>query len=116
MRSVQVEKGVCKKLTCRKYNTKYPCFGLPVIGVDGEERPQCSVCMKILAAVNRKLNTLKKHRGTVHVECVGTTSKIANATSKPLFAYFKVFYRTAKCKRNPFDMRKFNITFYYSYR
>jgi hypothetical protein len=29
--------------------------------------------MKILAADSMELNTLKKHREAVHVECVGTT-------------------------------------------
>jgi hypothetical protein len=39
--------------------------------VDGEERPQCILCTKILAADSMKLDKLKRHIETVHPEYDG---------------------------------------------
>jgi hypothetical protein len=54
-----------KKHKYRKYDTKYLSFGFTNNYVDGEERPQYLLCMKIFAADRMKQNE------TVYTECVG---------------------------------------------
>jgi hypothetical protein len=39
-----------------KYDTKYLSSGFTYIDVDGEERPQCQIYIKILATVSMKPN------------------------------------------------------------
>jgi hypothetical protein len=48
-------------------------FGSRNIDIIGEERPQCLLCMKILAADSMKPNKLKMDLHTAHAECFGKT-------------------------------------------
>jgi len=48
-------------------------FGFAYIVVDGEERPQCLLCAKILAADIMKLNKLERHTETMHAKQTGKT-------------------------------------------
>jgi hypothetical protein len=51
----------------RKYDTNYLFRGFTDIDVDGEERPQYLLCMKVLAVENMNPNKLKRHLvETVH--------------------------------------------------
>jgi hypothetical protein len=58
LRVVQVEKRYVKKPKCRKCYTKYLSFEFTDINVDGKERSQCLLCMKILAADSMKLTKI----------------------------------------------------------
>jgi hypothetical protein len=58
-----------------QHNTKYLSFDFTNIGVDGELRPQCLLCMTILAGDSMRLHMFKRHLATVHAECVGKTPK-----------------------------------------
>lgn len=45
----------------RKYDTKYLQFGFSFVIVNGEERPQCLICLKVLANDTMKPCKLKQH-------------------------------------------------------
>jgi hypothetical protein len=60
----------------KKYDTKYLSFGFTYINVDGKERPQCLLCIKILASDSTKPNKWKKNLRTVHAECLGNISEV----------------------------------------
>jgi len=74
MRLVQVEKRYVKFLN-EKNCVKYLSFGYTDIDVDGEERPQCLLCMDISIAARMKRNKLKGHLETVNANCVGKTTE-----------------------------------------
>jgi len=61
----------------KKYDTKYLSFGFTYINVDGKERPQCLLCIKILAADSMKPNKLKWYLQTVHAGCVGKAPNLS---------------------------------------
>jgi hypothetical protein len=70
MGQVQAEKQSGKKLECRKYNTKYLSLEFTNIDGNGKKRPQCFLCMKILAVDNMKPNSLTGHLEAVNAKYV----------------------------------------------
>ncbi|GFW83627.1 SCAN domain-containing protein 3 [Trichonephila clavipes] len=50
-----------------KYSQEYLNFGFTITEVNGEEKPLCVICSKILAADSMKPNKLKRHFETLHV-------------------------------------------------
>jgi len=50
-----------KKRKCRKYNDSYLDFGFMSTEINGEERPLCVVCMKVLAPECMLPSKLKHH-------------------------------------------------------
>ncbi|KAL1264119.1 hypothetical protein QQF64_004474 [Cirrhinus molitorella] len=85
--------------------------------VGDEERPQCVVCLKILASDSMKPNKLRRHLETLHHEhkdkpvdffrkkllnCRAQQSRFTKAASVPSnaqLASYKVAYRVARCKK-----------------
>jgi hypothetical protein len=59
-----------KKRKNRKYDDSYLDFGFTSTEVDGEERPQCVLCMKVLASECMLPSKLKHHLETIHPSIV----------------------------------------------
>jgi hypothetical protein len=59
-----------KKRKNRKYYDSFLDFGFTSAEVDGEERPQCVLCMKLLASECMLSNRLKRHLETTHPRVV----------------------------------------------
>jgi hypothetical protein len=59
-----------KKRTNRKYDDSYLNFACTSTEIDGEERPQCVLCMKVLASECMLPSKLKRHLETTHPSVV----------------------------------------------
>jgi hypothetical protein len=59
-----------KKRKNRKYDVRYLNVGFTSTEVDGEERPQCVLCMKVLASECMLPSKLKRHLETTHPSVV----------------------------------------------
>ncbi|GFX41180.1 SCAN domain-containing protein 3 [Trichonephila clavipes] len=57
------------KIKSRKYSHEYLNFGFTITELNGEEKPLCVICSKILAADSVKPNKLKRHFETLHAIC-----------------------------------------------
>jgi hypothetical protein len=55
-----------KKRKYRKYDNIYLEFGFTTTEINGEERPQCVLCMKVLAAEGMLPSKLKRHLEANH--------------------------------------------------
>lgn len=55
-----------KKRKYRKCDDSYLDIGLTAIEINGDERPQCVICMKVLAPECMLPSKLKRHLETVH--------------------------------------------------
>lgn len=106
-----------KSTKLRRYDENYLSLGLTKTSINGEERPQCVVCLTVLASDSMKPNKLRRHLKNKHAELVNkpkefivrkrssfqstqqTFKKMKTVPSKALLASFKVAYRFAKCKK-----------------
>jgi hypothetical protein len=59
--------GISKQKS-RKYDESYLSFGFKSVAVNGEEQPQCVLCLSVLAADSMKPNKLKQRLETKHSE------------------------------------------------
>ncbi|GFU33867.1 SCAN domain-containing protein 3, partial [Trichonephila clavipes] len=57
--STSAQTSIVPKIKSRKYSQEYLNFGLTITEVNGEEKPLCVICSKILAADSMKPNKLK---------------------------------------------------------
>lgn len=110
-------KQFSSKAKTRKYDDTYLAFGFTCTTVGNEERPQCVVCLKVLACDSLKPNKLRRHLETKHpehkdkpveffrqklVNCRAQQSLFTKAASVPAnaqLASYKVAYRVAQCKK-----------------
>ncbi|XP_067131393.1 zinc finger BED domain-containing protein 5-like [Centruroides vittatus] len=101
----------------RKYDDSYLDFGFTSINENDKERPQCVLCMKVLAPECMLPSKLKRHLETNHSNFVGRprdffTKKLIelkqqkgsifkhmSIPNNALLASYKVAYRVAKCKK-----------------
>ncbi|GFU27528.1 SCAN domain-containing protein 3 [Trichonephila clavipes] len=67
--STSAQTSIVPKIKSRKYSQEYLNFGFTITEVNGEEKPLCVICSKILAADNMKPNKLKRHFETLHARC-----------------------------------------------
>jgi hypothetical protein len=106
-----------KSTKLRRYDENYLSLGFTKTSINGEERPQCVVCLSILASDSMKPNKLRRHLETKHAELVNkpkeffarklidfqstqqTFKNIITVPSKALLASYKVAHRIAKCKK-----------------
>ncbi|GFT10367.1 zinc finger BED domain-containing protein 5 [Trichonephila clavipes] len=79
--------SIVPKIKSRKYSQEYLNFGFTVTEVNGEEKPLCVICSKILAADSMKPNKLERHFETLHVN------------EKALLTSYKVSHKIARCKK-----------------
>ncbi|GFU84717.1 zinc finger MYM-type protein 6 [Trichonephila clavipes] len=71
--STSAQRSIVPKIKSRKYSQEYLNFGFTITEVNGEEKPLCVICSKILAADSMKPNKLKRHFETLHaIEIVET--------------------------------------------
>ncbi|GFT46087.1 SCAN domain-containing protein 3, partial [Trichonephila clavipes] len=71
--STSAQTSIVPKIKSRKYSQEYLNFGFTITEVNGEEKPLCVICSKILAADSMKPNKLKRHFETLHaIEIVET--------------------------------------------
>ncbi|GFX75516.1 SCAN domain-containing protein 3 [Trichonephila clavipes] len=71
--STSAQTSIVPKIKPRKYSQEYLNFGFTIIEVNGEEKPLCVICSKILAADSMKPNKLRRHFETLHaIEIVET--------------------------------------------
>ena len=105
------------KKKSRKYSGTYLDFGFTFILQNGEEKPQCVICNKILVSESMLPNKLKRHLTSSHPKFaskprnffarklsdmksqVSTISKFTQLPSKALLASYLVAYRIVKCKK-----------------
>ena len=105
------------KSKIRKYDQAYLNFGFTSTEISGEEKPQCVICFKILAADSMKPNKLKRHLETLHKEYTdkpvnffaeklrsfekqkSNIHKVLTVNERALLASYKVAYKIAKCKK-----------------
>ncbi|GFU04948.1 protein FAM200B [Trichonephila clavipes] len=85
--STSAQASIVSKIKSRKYSQEYLNFGFTITEVNGEEKPLCVICSKILAADSMKPNKLKRHFETLHVN------------EKALLTSYKVSYEKTKCKK-----------------
>lgn len=101
----------------RRYDDNYLSLGFTRTTINGEDRPQCVVCLTVLASDSMKPNKLRRHLETKHAELVNkpkeyfarklnsfkstqqTFTKMTTVPSKALLASFKVSHKIAKCKK-----------------
>jgi hypothetical protein len=107
-----------RKRKNRKYDSdSYLGFGFMSTEVDGEERPQCALYVKVLVSECMVPSKLKRHLETTHPSVVhkscdyfsrklkelnqqkGSSYKQASIPSNALLASYKVALRIAKCKK-----------------
>ncbi|GFT41295.1 zinc finger BED domain-containing protein 5 [Trichonephila clavipes] len=67
--STSAQTSIGPKIKSRKYSQEYLNFGFTITEVNGEEKPLCVICSKILAADNMKPNKLKRYFETLHARC-----------------------------------------------
>ncbi|GFX20176.1 zinc finger BED domain-containing protein 5 [Trichonephila clavipes] len=67
--STSAQTSIVPKIKSRKYSQEYLNFGFTITEVNGEEKPLCVICSKILAADSMKPNKLKRHFETLHTRC-----------------------------------------------
>jgi len=107
-----------KKRKCRKYDDSYLDVGFTSTEINGEERPLCVLCMKVLALECMLPSKLKRHLEASHKYTIGkprdyfirklkelkqeknTFFKNASIPTNALIASYKVSYRIAKCKKS----------------
>ena len=105
------------KKKSRKYSDTYLDLDFTFILQNGEEKPQCVICNKILAGESMLPNKLKRHLTSSHPKFaiklrnffarklsdmksqVSTISKFTQLPSKALLASYLVADRIAKCKK-----------------
>ncbi|GFW25144.1 SCAN domain-containing protein 3 [Trichonephila clavipes] len=113
--STSVQTSIVPKIKSRKYSQEYLNFGFTITEVNGEEKPLCIICSKILAADSRKPFKLKRHLETLHGEYISKpreffesklksyekqeTFKKMSVNEKALFTSYKVLYKIARCKK-----------------
>jgi hypothetical protein len=101
----------------RRYVDSYFDFSFTYTCKDNEERPQCVVCLKVLAAESMLPNILKRNLITAHSNLenkpheylsrklkelndqTATVSKRASIRAKALLVSYKVAYHDEKCKK-----------------
>ena len=71
------------KKKSHKYKDSYLDFGFTFILRNGEQKPQCVICSKILVSESMLPNKLKRHLKTSHLQFVDT-SKPRNFFSRKL--------------------------------
>ena len=99
-----------------KYSDSYLDFGFTFILQNGEEKPQCVICSKVLARESTLPKKLKRHLKTSHPQFVdklwdffarilndlkkqvSTISKFTQLSTKALLASYQVAHRIVKCK------------------
>lgn len=102
---------------CRKYDDSYLNFGFTCTIIGNEERPQCVICLKVLATESMLPNKMKRHLESNHGSLVNkpreyfsrklkemteqktTFTKQATIPTKALLSSYKVAYRVAKSKK-----------------
>ncbi|GFW14822.1 hypothetical protein TNCV_1562851 [Trichonephila clavipes] len=67
--STSAQTSIVPKIKSRKYSQEYLNFGFTITEVNGEEKPLCVICSKILAADSMKPNKLKRHFETLQARC-----------------------------------------------
>ncbi|KAE9543681.1 hypothetical protein AGLY_002077 [Aphis glycines] len=106
-----------KKRKCHKYDDSYFDFGFTSTEINGEERPLCVVCMKVLAPECMLPSKLKRQLEANHKDMIDKSRdyfirklkeqkqkkcmfiKNASIPTNALIASYKVSYRIAKCKK-----------------
>lgn len=101
----------------RKYDDSYLSLGFTRTIINGQERPQCVICLAVLASDSMKPNKLKRHLDTKHGNIANepraffqrklnsfkstksSFSKIASVPSKALLASYQVSHRIAQKKK-----------------
>ncbi|CAM1331733.1 Uncharacterised protein r2_g4062 [Pycnogonum litorale] len=102
----------------RKYDTSYIQYGFQCLITNGEEKPQCVLCMKVLSNDSLRPNKLKQHLSSVHPQHtekdrdfferhgkqlkqmrLDTTGTFHETNSKLLEASYKVAYEIANQKK-----------------
>jgi len=97
-----------KKVKARKYDDEaYLSLGFTSTMVGQEERPQCVVCLKILAADNMKPNTMRRRLETHHPDHVNKhleflKKKLENS-SPAEFIYYNAI-NSKQRRYNPFGV------------
>ncbi|GFV11239.1 SCAN domain-containing protein 3 [Trichonephila clavipes] len=115
--STSAQTSIFPKIKSRKYSQEYLNFGFTITEVNGEEKPLCVICSKILAADSMKPNKLKRHFETLHGENINKPreffesklksygkqktffKKTLSVNEKALLTSYKVSYKIARCKK-----------------
>ena len=105
------------KKKSHKYSGSYLDFGFMFILRNGEEKPQCVICSKVLASESMLPNKLKRHLKTSHPQFVdkprdyfsrnlndlkkqvSTILKFTQLSSKALLASYQVAHRIVKSEK-----------------
>jgi hypothetical protein len=89
-----------KKHKNRKYDDNYLDFGFTSTEVDGEERLQCVLCMKVLASACMLPSKLKRHLESTHASVVSKSSDHFSRKLKELNQQKGRFYKQASIPSN----------------
>ncbi|GFX41248.1 protein FAM200B [Trichonephila clavipes] len=115
--STSAQTSIVPKIKSRKYSQEYLNFGFTITEVNGEEKPLCVICSKILAADSMKPKKLKRHFETLHGEYINKPreffesklksyekqktflKKTLSVNEKALLISYTVSYKIARCKK-----------------
>jgi hypothetical protein len=89
-----------KKRKNRKYDDSYLDFGFTSTEVDGEERPQCVLRMKVLASQCMLPSKLKRQLETTHLSVVCKSRDYFSRKLKELNQQKGNFYKQASISSN----------------
>ncbi|KAL4126654.1 hypothetical protein QTP88_010863 [Uroleucon formosanum] len=89
-----------KKPKYRKYDDSYLEFGFTSTEVNGEERPLCVLCMKVLAPECMLPSKLKRHLETNHKYAVGKSRDYFDRKRKELKQEKSIFFKNASIPNN----------------
>jgi hypothetical protein len=84
-----------RQTVARKYDDNYLDFGFMSTEVDGEERPQCVLYMKVLASECMLPSKLKCHLETTHPSVVSKSRDYFSRKLKELNQQKGSFYKQA---------------------
>ncbi|XP_078534013.1 SCAN domain-containing protein 3-like [Lissotriton helveticus] len=106
-----------RKAKYRKYDDRYLDYGFTCVQVNNEDRPQCAICLKVLALESMLPSKLKRHLESLHPNVVGkpreffvrkvaeakvqksTFSKQTKINSNALLSSYQVAYLVAQSKK-----------------
>jgi hypothetical protein len=84
-----------KKRKIGKYDDRYLDFGFTSTEVDGQERPHCVLCMKLLASESILPSKLKRHSEITHPSVVSKSRDYFSKKLKELNQQKDSFYKQA---------------------
>lgn len=86
-----------KSSKLRRYDENYISIGFTKTTINGEEWPQCVVCLTVLASDSMKPNKLRRHLETKHAELVNKSKEFFPRKSNSFQSTQMTFKKNDNC-------------------